>query len=756
MTTPFHVKKDPRRFQQEMDAAKRRLSSYDEMHSTKAARIFFSSHHDDSDGDDEEVETWRTLPRRIDDLTKYFLDKPELAETEPRSITIRRHAPMESRCIALTAAILISAPSHFFKDWKTLFSEILKLRIHNEEKNESDDDDNDEMSDDDNIEDVLGFDEEILYKNIQTLKWLDSSHSGSDILTKPFVQSLHNIISEHIKSTLLGDYEEEGYLDNLLQWKDTVLVPFLQSVLGQTCYEKEDWDRKLVDVFCQNYCLVRKTEIFDMVAEYPESVPAIKDLNLALKGTRLMTSLIAALRESFQKRLLHPGAMTNQILQMYMNTIKVLRVMDPTDSLLETVAVDIKAYLKSRSDTVRCIISSLTDEETGGDLYEELRRHDAVPLDQAQCDSDDDDDEQPDLNWKPSPSLYYQRTFGAAEVSLDMGSPKPSADILSILTNIFGSNDLFVDEYRIILADKLLANTDFDTDKEVHNLELLKLRFGENSMRQCEIMIKDMDDSKRIIANIHSTMKSKTRKDPVVQAAIVSHIFWPPLQKDQLRNHPRIQAMIDSFSLEYAKYKNPRRLVWFHQLGQVELDVDVIDEHTGDVVTKEFSCTPLQATLISHFEDNDGCWTANDLANETGVPIDVIQRKMGYWINHRVVKITQSIPEVSYGLCSIKDASLASNRDTYDEDDDGLAVSLSAQEAEEIQAYESYILGMLSNLGQLPLERIHKMLGLFVSGSELRYNKTPQQLSVFLQQLCKEDKLEYLRETGLYCAKAKE
>jgi anaphase-promoting complex subunit 2 len=48
-----------------------------------------------------------------------------------------------------------------------------------------------------------------------------------------------------------------------------------------------------------------------------------------------------------------------------------------------------------------------------------------------------------------------------------------------------------------MLADKLLANLDSNTDKEVHTLELLKLRIGELSMHNCEIMIKDTDDSKR-------------------------------------------------------------------------------------------------------------------------------------------------------------------------------------------------------------------------------------------------------------------
>lgn len=41
-----------------------------------------------------------------------------------------------------------------------------------------------------------------------------------------------------------------------------------------------------------------------------------------------------------------------------------------------------------------------------------------------------------------------------------------------------------------MLADKLVNNLAYDTDKEVQNLELLKLRFGEASMHHCEIMVR--------------------------------------------------------------------------------------------------------------------------------------------------------------------------------------------------------------------------------------------------------------------------
>jgi anaphase-promoting complex subunit 2 len=432
----------------------------------------------------------------------------------------------------------------------------------------------------------------------------------------------------------------------------------------------------------------------------------------------------------------------------------------------------------------------LTDEKAGGDLYEELRRQDATLLESGY--ETEDDEVPPDPNWVPS-STPQQQALAAALASHCQSSKtipisasdrmkqqqRPQEDILSMLVSIYGSQELFVNEYRMMLSDKLLANLDFDTDKEVHTLELLKLRFGETSLRQCEIMIKDIDDSKRIVSNIHSTIAAAQRESRnlsmVVDAAIVSHIFWPPLLKDDMKAHPKIQSQLDLFGKEYANLKNPRKLIWLHQLGTVTVELEFLDDQSnhgralpkGFKTKKEFTCSPIQATLITHFEDKES-WTAVDLARETNVSEETIRRKMGYWLNQRVVQCRDTIVDdlvhgggrtatVLYTLCSSflsgdafneqLGSSFSEDGNTeimaeYDEYEDN-AIQAKAQEAEEMKVYESYIVGMLTNLGPLPLERIHNMLKMFVTGSELKYDKTPQELSSFLDYLCNQDKLEY-------------
>lgn len=598
------------------------------------------------------------------------------------------------------------------------------------------------------------------FENLRYLDWI----RPQGLLEEALGAALHETILKRVRSTIAGDYESEGLFDQIRDYQNTIVVPWLLDLVGEERLHVDDWTLKIEFTCAECYCLVRNEEIFELVADYPDSHLAVMELKHVLEQTKMYSPLGQALKQSLIRRLNHPGAGTNQIIDVYINTIKVLREIDPSDRLLQLVAEPVRSYLRRRHNTVRCIITSLTDAEVGGELYEELRRQDARPLEHSTADSDDDEDE-PTFDWQPAPPISRQK--GGFFDLINMGGTGGSSggDILSILVSIYGSKELFVDEYRLMLADKLLANLDFNTDKEVHTLELLKLRFGELSMRNCEIMIKDTDDSKRVVNNVHKTLKAEARRrqklkvetedapDPdVVDAAIVSHIFWPALQNEQFKHHPRLQAGLDQFGAEYARLKNPRRLVWMHQLGIVQLELDVLEDQedgTSAIETREFSVPPLLATLIAHFEDKD-VWTEEELSNETGLPEHIIQKRMGYWVGHRVLQLQ---PPSTY-VVATQEHLLAADDGNHSMpmDEEGHhthSVSVAAQEEEDLAIYESYICGMLNTHGQLPLERIHNTLKMFVTGSDIKYNKTPQQLSRLLQHLCKQDKLE-CGPDGLY------
>lgn len=711
------------------------------------------------DVDDE----WRTLPSKLLRLATYLREHPSFKSSQQqanyRLLVDRMESPFEDVRRQLAAAVFAQTMSYyssFIDDFRRLFEALLNARQHKwrmengmtlDDSMDVEEDNNNIINDDDDDGWLLA-EEDQLYQSLAMLGWVPIQ------LRRPFREALHSVTMKSIEQLVAGNYDEEGILDRVLQWKNDVILPWTYSVIGSETFVQEKWEAQLEYIASECFIRIRMKELFDLTTDYPDSLPAIRELSVALERTGRLwyEPLSVEWRNALVSRLLHPGAETSQIIEVYISTIKVLRTMDPSGELLQVVTQPVQKYLHGRTDTIRCIITSLTDEENGGELYEELRRHDAKPLEEAQLD-EEDDEEPPTFDWEPAPSILKGRGVISGQVGRVTSSSRRSGDILAMLVGIYGSKELFVNEYRIMLADKLLGNLEFDTDKDVHNLELLKLRFGEASLHQCEVMVKDIDDSKRIQSNIHSTLQVNRRSvgddggAPVVDAAIVSHIFWPALQREEMKYHPTIKSKLDEFSVEYAKLKNPRRLIFMKQLGSVEIEVEAYEKDAdGNIVShiKEVTCTPAHANLLAHFEDRSE-WTSKALSIETKMSEDVVRKRMGFWVNQRVVQSRRlrDGDDIMYSLVSVSEASDA-NDTSFQQDDDALehAVSIGAHAEEEMKAYESYIIGMLKNLGQLPLDRIHSMLKTFVAGSDHMYDKTAQQLAVFLKQLCREEKLE--------------
>ena len=682
----------------------------------------------------------------------------------------------------MTASILVSATisqrsyDNVQRVFESLFKSLLQSWQESIEENEE--------SIDRMHTDELVVSQRTIVQLLQTLGWLHSesvlscSKKEASFKGLPFVQqalytAIQKTIQSKIQHTIHGQFDVDSHYASISDWNQQVLCSWIQTVLSLSEVDSNClWNESLQQMIAQSYARVRMEELFDMVAEYPDSQPAVLELQTVLQQQptqQLYNELAKTLRTQLEKRLNHPGANTLQIIDVYISTIKVLQLLDPSQRLLSVVTEPVRGYLQQRPDTIRCIIASLTDAELGGDLYQELRRQDVKPLENVTVDSDDEE-ECPDFSWEPPPSIFQQRaSLLESSVGNNKGRGGGDSDILAMLVSIYGSKELFVNEYRLMLADKLLVNLNYDTDNDVHTLELLKLRFGEMSMRNCEVMLKDLDDSKRTNTLIATNMegddtfqrKAGRSRKCVTDVATISHIFWPPLQSEQVKHHPRMQAELDGYANEFERLKNPRKLFWFDQLGSVDMELDVVetDQDGNEVLeTKEFTCSPLLASLISHFEDKPR-WTTEELSNESGVPEHVLDKRMAFWVNNRVLHVVphaqsgpKSVHTTTYEIASVqhlRDKDVGHQKDyasmmMMDDDfgSEGQAVSISAQEEEAMNAYESYIVGMLTNMQQLPLDRIHNMLKMFAAGSDIRYNKTPQQLNQFLQHLVRAEKLE--------------
>ncbi|KAF4323199.1 hypothetical protein BBO99_00002780 [Phytophthora kernoviae] len=527
------------------------------------------------------------------------------------------------------------------------------------------------------------FDSRPIRQALLQLEWLY-------VVEPALVRVLHSQVRKMVKKTC-GEVYDEQFLAEMEEWACSELLPWLEELLQMNeDASSQKWREILSRHVLQEFGSLRIAQLFEIIKEFPDSIPALEDLRQCLERTQ------------------QHGANTSVILDIYVSTIK-----------------------------------SLTDEQNG-DLFEELRR-DNMRIIQHDDDSDDDEDISPD-SWEPDP-IEADPTKTSRSRSSD--------DILRILVNIYGSRELFVNEYRMMLADKLLQNLDYDTDRDVQTLELLKLRFGEESLQQCEIMVRDIEDSKRLNLNARSVLEKPEAKaaaaamarageekeidagrcgvsqTALVDATIISQQFWPPLQGDVFTVHPSMSKGIDAFKDAYHVLRNPRSLEWNPSLGSVQLLIELEGEE------REFTVSPLQASIILYFEEKDR-WSVDELSAKLEVDDDLLLKHTSVWVNHGLVAFApgrkELIASTSFQDTRCNNEPLADELET--------AVSSEAQAEEDLKVLETYIVGMLSNFGSLSIQRIHNMLSTFARSGAQPYTKTISGLSVVLGKLVDKGKLE--------------
>lgn len=100
----------------------------------------------------------------------------------------------------------------------------------------------------------------------------------------------------------------------------------------------------------------------------------IQELKMTLQNIarfeNMHFKLAEKMKEQIVDRLLIPGVDSKSIINFYIQVIRVFKFIDPSTILLEIISKPIKDYLRSRKDTLRCIVSIIIEDES--DLYSQL------------------------------------------------------------------------------------------------------------------------------------------------------------------------------------------------------------------------------------------------------------------------------------------------------------------------------------------------------------------------------------------------
>ena len=657
-----------------------------------------------------------------------------------------------------------------------------------------------------------------------------------------------NAVVNHVKRTCAGRFDKRLF-GSQCTWLSDVVMPWVMWALcpdGVAAPHLYTIQQQLLVHLYDSFAALRIDEMFNIIVDFPESHPALLDLRECLAPSEQRShTLHRSLRLAFERRLLQPGANTSDILSQYINAIRSLRILDSTGTTLELVCEPVRAYLRKRRDTIRCIITLLLDESS--DLINELdvattETTEAGAANDATVDvtaasgaasaggdaamaadtsayaemmaAGDDSDGGGD-DWVPDPidvphggsvaAAYASsaRTAAAHAASMGVGGSsagavreRRAADIVSLLVNIYRSQELFVKEYRALLADRLLSALDFSTTREARNVELLKLRFGEGNLLQCEVMLKDIADSKRINGTVHSMLEERGVETATINASpapvsipldvtVLSRLFWPSFRDDDFQPHRRTALAMEQYNAAYGVLKAGRTLAWKPSVGSVDLELELEDRTVALTVPASL------ANLIMLFEDRPS-WSLAELVTTMRLPSSAMRKRVDFWIGKGVLveksvgvfavvekvvapaagdtastlgkkkkkSATRTATKTSSGAGGVGTAAAQDDdntkeeveklkgddgkeedEDAVDDDDDDddeeeeeeagededgsgpggaaeftddVLASAADEKEKEMDVYWSYVVGMLTNLGACPIDRIHQMLGVFV------------------------------------------
>ena len=409
---------------------------------------------------------------------------------------------------------------------------------------------------------------------------------------------------------------------------------------------------------------LRTLSLFDYVKTWPSSAGAIQDIREYLNvvtSTVEKVHVCNSFSEQIQRRLLHAGASTAEILGIYVNVIHVFKALDSRGVLLEKVAMPVRQYLRARDDFVPIIAASfLAEMDQDGtvkaadpdkvcpDITMEVTnstvedRHDKKTLDWD------------DMEWVPDP----------IDAGPDYKASK-SEDVIAYILDLF-EQDEFVKEVTSVLAQHLLDATDPEYVKEIRLVELFKSRLDASKLQAIDVMLKDMQYSvklgKRInpfadyavsqaapapneikdaipeegitLAELYSQFSNRIKqaqfiaavkliankrndlffakrtripadakkKDaPNFKAQILSSFFWPQLRSNEYNLPASLQALNSSYEQRFESLGTQQKLHFRPGLARVSVQLELEDR-----TVEETDVPGSRASVIDLFASDSG------------------------------------------------------------------------------------------------------------------------------------------------------
>lgn len=489
---------------------------------------------------------------------------------------------------------------------------------------------------------------------------------------------------------------------------------------------------------------LRIHELFDIALDWPESKGGLDDLRLAVTTPQRRLQLTDTFSLTLQKRLLHPGRSTLEILQTYISMIRTFHALDHSKVLLSRVVQALQLYLCQRDDAIRIVVTGLlsnpnVDADEGKKKLVEL----AVMLNSASQQQrrpiDDEGLDWNDMTWVPDP----------IDAGVNYKRPK-NEDVIGTLIGALGSQDIFIKEFQLIISERLLSSqTSFVQETKV--LGLLKKRFGESALQNCDVMMKDIQDSKRVDSvlnkNIRPTIANKAEA-PAFHSKILSRLFWPSLPKEPFAVPPPVAKMQSKYEQGFEELKSSRKLTWLDHLGTAFVKLDLEDR------SLELECKTYEAAVIYAFQEDGPSQTSgpqqrtfNEIWEKLMIDEDLLELALRFWVSKKVLRdignqtyVVLERLEDEKARDQVEDAATAQSETENTHPSPRKPKNMDSKEKERRVVYWQFIVGMLTNSApMMPLGQILMMMKMLIADGCSWSN---EELQEFLGEKVAEGELE--------------
>ncbi|CCW61423.1 unnamed protein product [Phytomonas sp. EM1] len=494
----------------------------------------------------------------------------------------------------------------------------------------------------------------------------------------------------------LQDVYNKHFIKQCIAWEEEVVEPFIDMALPPVCdshethkfasssYHKElmqsslsvEFTNKTLSVekkrWCEdfrkkNFILYARNRIrnfWDIMVEYPDSIPTLQDIRYCLHTSRdenLKDELLQYVRNLLASRLHRAGISTEDILEVLSKTISSLCVLltrSEQGALLFTVVSDTLEHLRRRKDCIPEIIKLITQPNGNAsgaidDAQSNLQREEEDAGLNLRDINDDDEYYGDGADYRQDDTL---KAFDTLRVLLATISVKSLSH-----------------EYEKALAQGLLERTihTFDTTSEEEMLERLKCVLGQDVLLNCAVMLWDVQMSKRTTHQIQEKRLNKTSPPlglstntvtdenfsrqttllpDAVSVDVLSLTAWPSLSHcfsfgvsvavpDQYVVHPVLQKELDYLAANFKSVKLDQRLNWILSQGRVVLEVDLLDPLQGHALKTVSHILPLfAASVVLHLRDleakvtvstRDGTRNSSDKGTSVPISIDKLASRVG-------------------------------------------------------------------------------------------------------------------------------